>query len=26
MNEGTGMEARRFHRLLEFDPKAFGFK
>ena len=26
MRETTGMEARTIHRLLEFDPKAFGFK
>ncbi|MBA3517235.1 MAG: ATP-dependent RecD-like DNA helicase, partial [Rhizobiales bacterium] len=26
MAEATGMEARTIHRLLEFDPKAFGFK
>lgn len=26
MTEATGMEARTIHRLLEFDPKAFGFK
>ncbi|MCZ0962385.1 SF1B family DNA helicase RecD2 [Paracoccus benzoatiresistens] len=26
MTETTGMEARTIHRLLEFDPKAFGFK
>ena len=26
MSEATGMEARTIHRLLEFDPKAFGFK
>jgi len=25
MSEATGMEARTIHRLLEFDPKAFGF-
>src|SRR5690606_33676249 len=24
--EATGMEAKTIHRLLEFDPKAFGFK
>ena len=26
MAEATGMEAKTIHRLLEFDPKAFGFK
>ena len=26
MTEATGMEARTIHRLLEFDPKSFGFK
>lgn len=26
MTEATSMEARTIHRLLEFDPKAFGFK
>ena len=26
MTEATGMEAKTIHRLLEFDPKAFGFK
>ena len=26
MMEATGMEAKTIHRLLEFDPKAFGFK
>lgn len=26
MTETTGLEARTIHRLLEFDPKAFGFK
>jgi exodeoxyribonuclease V alpha subunit len=26
MTEATGMEARTIHRLLEFDPKTFGFK
>ena len=26
MAEATGMEASTIHRLLEFDPKAFGFK
>ena len=26
MSETTGMEAKTIHRLLEFDPKAFGFK
>ena len=26
MFEATGMEAKTIHRLLEFDPKAFGFK
>ncbi len=26
MTEATGMEAGTIHRLLEFDPKAFGFK
>lgn len=26
MAEATGMEARTIHRLLEFDPKTFGFK
>jgi exodeoxyribonuclease V alpha subunit len=26
MTEATGMEARTIHRLLEFDPKVFGFK
>ncbi len=26
MTEATGMEARTIHRLLEFDPKGFGFK
>ena len=26
MTETTGMEAKTIHRLLEFDPKAFGFK
>ena len=26
MSEATGMEARTIHRLLEFDPKTFGFK
>jgi len=26
VTEATGMEAKTIHRLLEFDPKAFGFK
>ena len=26
MTEATSMEAKTIHRLLEFDPKAFGFK
>jgi len=26
MTEATQMEAKTIHRLLEFDPKAFGFK
>ena len=26
MTEATGLEARTIHRLLEFDPKTFGFK
>jgi exodeoxyribonuclease V alpha subunit len=26
MTEATGMEAKTIHRLLAFDPKAFGFK
>lgn len=26
MTEATGMEAKTIHRLLEFDPKGFGFK
>ena len=26
MSEATGMEARTIHRLLEFSPKAFGFR
>ena len=26
MSEATGMEAKTIHRLLEVDPKAFGFK
>ncbi|MBM3606286.1 MAG: ATP-dependent RecD-like DNA helicase, partial [Alphaproteobacteria bacterium] len=26
MAEATGLEARTIHRLLEFDPQAFGFK
>lgn len=26
MAEATGMEAKTIHRLLEFDPRAFGFK
>lgn len=26
MSEATGMEAKTIHRLLEFDPKSFGFK
>jgi exodeoxyribonuclease V alpha subunit len=26
MAEATGMKSRTIHRLLEFDPKAFGFK
>jgi exodeoxyribonuclease V alpha subunit len=26
MTEATGMEARTIHRLLEFDPKSFGFR
>jgi exodeoxyribonuclease V alpha subunit len=26
MSEATGMEAKTIHRLLEFDPRAFGFK
>lgn len=26
LNESTGMEAKTIHRLLEFDPKLFGFK
>lgn len=26
MTETTGMEAKTIHRLLEFDPKTFGFK
>jgi exodeoxyribonuclease V alpha subunit len=26
MTEATGMEAKTIHRLLEFDPSAFGFK
>ena len=24
--ETTGLEARTIHRLLEFDPQAFGFR
>ena len=26
MSEATGMEAKTIHRLLEFSPKAFGFR
>lgn len=26
LSESTGLEARTIHRLLEFDPKQFGFK
>ncbi len=26
MSEATGREAKTIHRLLEFDPKSFGFK
>jgi exodeoxyribonuclease V alpha subunit len=26
MTESTGLEAKTIHRLLEFDPKTFGFK
>ena len=26
LSESTGLEAKTIHRLLEFDPKAFGFK
>ena len=26
MTEASGMEAKTIHRLLEFDPKGFGFK
>jgi exodeoxyribonuclease V alpha subunit len=26
LTESTGMEAKTIHRLLEFDPKSFGFK
>jgi exodeoxyribonuclease V alpha subunit len=26
MTEATGMDAKTIHRLLEFDPKSFGFK
>lgn len=26
MTESTGLEAKTIHRLLEFDPKSFGFK
>jgi exodeoxyribonuclease V alpha subunit len=26
MTEATGMEAKTIHRLLEFDPKGYGFK
>jgi exodeoxyribonuclease V alpha subunit len=26
MTEATGLEAKTIHRLLEFNPKAFGFK
>ena len=26
LSESTGMEARTIHRLLEFDPKSFGFR
>jgi exodeoxyribonuclease V alpha subunit len=26
MTEATGLEAKTIHRLLEFDPKSFGFK
>jgi exodeoxyribonuclease V alpha subunit len=26
MTEATGVEAKTIHRLLEFDPKVFGFK
>jgi len=26
MSEATGREAKTIHRLLEFDPKAYGFK
>ena len=26
MTEATGMEAKTIHRMLEFDPKGFGFK
>jgi len=26
MAEATGMEAKTIHRMLEFDPRAFGFK
>jgi exodeoxyribonuclease V alpha subunit len=26
LSESTGLDAKTIHRLLEFDPKAFGFK
>ncbi len=26
LSQSTGMQARTIHRLLEFDPKSFGFK
>lgn len=26
LSESTGLEAKTIHRLLEFDPKSFGFK
>lgn len=26
MKEATGMEAKTIHRMLEIDPKSFGFK
>lgn len=26
LSESTGLEAKTIHRMLEFDPKAFGFK
>lgn len=26
LTESTGIEAKTIHRLLEFDPKTFGFK